>query len=65
MVQEDLVVVKQVVMVQYLEELVVEQQDTQVTVVLIQVLLMVAVVLEVQDNQLLAVEMMDHQVEKD
>ena len=58
-------VVKQVIMVQYLEELVVEQQVTQVILVLIQLLIMVVVVLEVQDNQLLAVEMMDHQVEKD
>ena len=65
MVQEDLVVVKQVVLVQYLEELVVEDKVILLIVVLIQVLLMVAVVLEVQEAQLLAVEMMDHQVEKD
>ena len=63
--QEDLVVVKQVVLVQYLEELVVEDKVILLIVVLIQVLLMVAVVLEVQEAQLLAVEMMDHQVEKD
>ena len=58
-------VVKQVVLVQYLEELVVEDKVILLIVVLIQVLLMVAVVLEVQEAQLLAVEMMDHQVEKD